>query len=120
MNVENKFREISEYFNQKIINGEYKFIKCNERTATVLIDEKYEIEIWITNDPKDYFEIYNEPWTQNIFHFTKFRTQKERLAGWRKIKPKIEAYRKEILLIEKQKEINRLKSELEELNKTII
>lgn len=114
MNIENKLKEIGEYFCNKIIEGEYKFITCSEHTAKILIDEKYNFELWIANTPKDNFNFY-ETFISFNNEYLYLKTQKERIAAWSKMKPHITKYKNTALKREKQKQLNRLQKELAEL-----
>jgi len=116
MNIEQTLNDVENYFKQKIIDGDFEFKKCGEHTATVLIDEKYEFQLWISNEPKNSFDFYDSSFiVKKSTDFMSFRTQKERLDGWRQIKPHVQAYKNKVLKREKQKEFNRLKKELEAL-----
>jgi len=115
MNIEDKLKDVAAYFKHKIIKGEFEFKKCGEHTATVLIDEKYEFQLWIANEPKNNFDFYDSSFILKNSDGLKFRTQKERLAGWRQVKPHVQAYKNKVLKREKQKAFNNLKKELEAL-----
>jgi len=117
MDINKKLEEVSNYFKQKVIKGDFEFKKCDKQTATILINGKYEFDVWIANDPKTSFDFYDGNLFINNNLFPSFDTQKERLAGWRKIKPYVEEYKEKQLKRQKQKEINRLTKELEELKK---
>lgn len=117
MNIEDKLKDVADYFKHKIITGEFEFKTCGDYTATVLIDEKYEFQLWIANEPKNNFDFYDSSFIlKNSSDFLKFRTQKERMAGWKQVKPHVQAYKNKVLKREKQKEFNRLKKELEALD----
>ena len=117
MNVTKKLQEVADYFKKKIIDGDFEFIKCDEYKATIKIDGEHEVKVWIANDPKYNFEIYDSALiTRNSAELLKFKTQKERLAGWRQVKKHVEAYRNNILKKQKEEELERLKKELEQLN----
>ena len=113
MNIESKLSEISEYFKGKLLAGDYTFIECGECTAKILIDNKYTIEVWITNDPKYAFDFYD----YYLFgiKLVGLTTQKERLTGWRHIKLHINKYRSIALKEEKRKQIASLQKEIESL-----
>ena len=115
--IEDKLQDVTDYFKNKIIAGEFEFKKCGEHTAEVLIDGKYEFHLWIANEPKNNFDFYRSSFfiTESA-DFLKFRTQKERMAGWRQVKPYVLDYKRNVLKREKQKQLNRLKKELESLN----
>lgn len=117
MNIEETLNDVANYFKRKIIEGQFEFKKCGQHTATVLIDEKYEFELWIANDPKDNFDFYDSTSLPGeLTQIFRFSTQKERLAGWKQIKPHVQSYKDKVLKREKQKEFNRLKKELEALS----
>lgn len=120
MNIENELNEIADYFKEKIISGEFTFKKCDEHKATILIDEKYELGLWIANEPKNNFDFYAPfPFLEIIGEdrtMFKFNTQKERLAGWKQIKPHVIKYKKGKLLKEKREELRKLESEIEKFS----
>lgn len=118
MRLKEKIEEVNNLIKEYIINGEFEFITCNEHTAKIKIENEFFIELWIANDPKYSFEVWRD--TLSIIERgeeeTKiFKTQKDRLAGWQKIKPFVENHRRKVLKRQKQKQINRLKKELEQL-----
>ena len=114
--IEVKLTEIGDYFKHKIISGDFKFISCDEYTAKVIIDERHDFQLWISNDPKEHFNFYSSSFLlDKAIDYLRFTTEKQRLAGWRKIKPHVKNYRKTILKKEKQKEIDRLKKEISKL-----
>lgn len=116
MNIEQTLIDTGNYFKDKIIKGEFEFKKCEDHTATVLIDNKYVFELWIANEPKHSFRFYRYcVFTPINVKYLTFKTQKERLAGWRHIKPYVQKYKNEVLKKEKQEQFNKLKKELEKL-----
>lgn len=46
-NMEKKLIEIGNYFKDKLITGEYKVIKWGDVTCTIIIDNKFEFDIWV-------------------------------------------------------------------------
>ena len=112
MEIEKKINEISDYFKNKILAGDFDFIKCDECTARILIDNKYKFELWIANTPKYNFRIHGQSIDTTIFN-TEFKNQKERIKGYSKVKPFIQKGLDE----NKQKEIEALKQQLENLTK---
>ena len=116
-NIETELKNIAEYFQNKIIDGDFEFKSCGGCTATVLIDGKYEFKLWIANEPKNNFDFYNSNFISvDSVNLLCFKTQKKRLAGWKQIKPFVKKYRNEILLKEKQKELDALNKEIQALN----
>ena len=117
MNIDEKLKDIGDYFKNKIISGEFEVISCSECTATVLIDVKYEFRLWIANEPKLHFRFYENTFiTNNTLEFMKFKTQEERISGWEQVNSRVQDYRQNVLKIEKQEEFNRLKKELDKLD----
>jgi hypothetical protein len=118
MNIHEKIKEVAEYFKAKIISGDFEFKSCRDCIATVVIDEKYEFLLWINNDHKEDFSIhFGSMFWDYTSELLRFKTQKERLTGWKQVKPYVEEYKKKVLKREKQKEFNRLKKELENYKK---
>jgi len=117
MEIDEKLKEIGNYFKQKVIDGSFEFVSSGAHTAEIIIDGKYHFNLWIANDPKGNFDFYDSYFlVNNSTEFMRFKTQKERMAGWKQIKPHVIKYKKTVLKREKQKEFNRLKKELERLN----
>lgn len=115
MKIENLLTDVANYFRNKVLTGDYEFVKCSDRTADIIIDGKYTLQLWIANDPKNHFGFYSPPFS--VGHdFIQLRTQKERLQGWKHLKPFVENYRNNTLKREKLKEFERLKKELEALS----
>ncbi len=111
-NIDDLLKKVAEYFKQKLLTGDYEFVKCGEHVAEIRIDKKYTFKLWIANDPEYNFGFYGQTFQED---FMQLRTQKERLAGWRRIKPYIQDYKNTILKRAKQKQFNQLKKELKAL-----
>lgn len=110
--INKKLKEVSDYFKQKIIAGDFEFKSCCGRTATIIIDGKHEFTLWIANDQKNNFDYYS---IEGFPAFMRFRTQKERLSAWKQIKPYVRDYERQVIKREKQKQLNKLKKELESM-----
>jgi len=117
MEIELKLKEIEKYFKDKVFKGDYEFLSCDQYTAKILIDKKYKFQLWIANNPKDNLQFYNLTYDKNMIYDFIFRTQKERLLAYKKLKPLIDEYKNTILKKEKQAQIQNLKRELEKLSK---
>lgn len=118
MKIENLIEETANYFRQKILTGDYEFIMCGEHTAKIVVDKKYTFLMWIVNSPKLNFNFYKYGHLQLEIDKDplKLRTQKERMTGWRHLKPFVLKYRNGKLKTEKQAELKKLQEELESLN----
>jgi len=115
-NIQEKVTEVLSYFKYKILNNEFVFEKCSEHTATIKIDDKFIFKIWIGNGA-EHVDFYDtSPFLESLN--LSFKTQKERKEVWGNLNPHIESYRALHLKREKQKEINRLQKELDNLTKT--
>ena len=106
--------KVSDYFKEKLLKGDYKFISCDDYTAEILIDGVYKFSVWISNDQPHNFEFYQSSGTCTIKigNSMKFETKKERVIAWLKIKPLIFKYKNDILLNKKREELAKLESEL--------
>lgn len=117
MDIEKTLKEVAGYFKDKLFEGEFKFLECGGCTARILIDDKYEFDLWIANEPKNNFDFYEGSLALiNAGEFIKLKTQKERLKGWRQIKPFVNAYRNDVLKKDKLKKLDELKKEIEKLS----
>jgi len=117
MEIEKLLEKVGIHFKEALLTGNYKFVKCGDCTAEILIDNKYNFDVWIANEPKTSFDFYQDIFSDNMeLESIRFTTQKERMLGWKHMKPHVEGYRNKILKRQKQKEFNRLKKELEQLS----
>lgn len=117
MNIEELLNGVGDYFKQKIISGDFELKHLDSYTATVLIDQKYKLDLWIANDPKENFEFYDRGnffKNEALLDFL-FKSKEERIQAWEKIKPFIDSYRRDVVAKEKLKEIDRLKKDLKSL-----
>lgn len=114
--IDEKLNEIAEYFKQKLLSGDFKFVSCNEYTAEIIIDEKYDMHVWIANSHKNcdfYFYSSLKTWIEPPFMF---KTQKERLAAWKQIKPHVQKYIGDEIERVKREKIDKLQEQLIALN----
>jgi len=108
--MEQKIKEVQEYFTAKILADEFEITSKTEHTWNILIDGKYKFEIWMAND-RDYREPTNMHGGQ--FMELKFTTaQKHRLDSL--LSKRKKEYEEKILLVEKRKQFDQLKRELGE------
>jgi hypothetical protein len=120
--IEEQLQLLGKYFKNRIINEEYTLLECSEYTATLLIDEQFKIQVWIANNPENNFNIYNSRFIEGITKvkesdYFNFRTKKERITAYNRLKPHIDKYRNTINQEAKEAKIAALKKELEELIK---
>jgi len=114
MNIDDKLKEVGNYFKAKLLEGDYEFIKCSDYTAEILIDKKYKFEVWIANVPKDNFQFYRGGITgEDAEDFLRFTTQKDRIKAYSKIKNFVKDYQNGKLKREKMAQFEKLKKELE-------
>lgn len=113
MDIENTLKEVGNYFKRKLIEGDYKFLKCNDCRAEILFDGKYKFDVWIANKPEDNFDFYdNNFMNENAKGFMQLTTQKDRITAYRKIKPFVIKCQEGKLKREKMKQFEKLKREL--------
>jgi len=107
--MKTKIKEVHDYFKNKLLLGDFKIIKTEEHTMSVLIDNEYKFTIWIGNlhipeSRKLYDGMYN-------FMNIKFNV-KESLKLNSIIKKPVKQFRETILYNQKLKELENLKKEL--------
>jgi len=116
MNLKKTLNEINDYFANKLLNGDYKFISCDEHTAKLIFDDKYNFEVWIANNPENNFGFHFNYLSAERSLFSDlgntFKTNDERLKAWEKLKPHVTVYKKEQLRREKEEMIKKLEDEL--------
>lgn len=116
MKIEDLLDSTGNYFKKALLTGDYEFVKCGDCTAEILIDGKYTFNVWIANQPKLNFDFYDGFNSVVLFHgHMKLNSQKERMLGWKHMKPHIKEYTDKIIKRQKMEEFNRLKKELETL-----
>jgi len=103
--MESKIQEVQDYFKNKIINGQFELTKTDQFTATILIDEKYSFNIWISNGSFS-IETYSS-YPSTSFMDIKFSNEEKKLI-WNLFKNVAE----KIKLEEKKQQFEQLKKEL--------
>lgn len=106
--IENKINEISLYFRNKMIIGDYEFISCDDYKATIKVD-KYEFDLWIANVIEVNLSIY--PANSIITNDIIFRDAEDRLKVWDSLEPYVKSYRKK----KKIEELKELRDKIEGL-----
>ncbi len=107
-----KIKEVQDYFINKILSGEFITTEVKKYTLSLLVDNTYRFEIWIANEPKSRktYEIGGEP------YFISLEFSEEQSIELDKIlQPHIQEWREKVDLVEKRKQLQRLKEELGEL-----
>lgn len=114
INIEDKLEEIGEYFTNKVIDGDYELLGCNEHIAEIVINGKYNFMLWIGSElPKDLnFFRYSE---QRLFEHINIEKDTDKAAALDKLKPRIARHIKAKIEAEKQQKIEKLENIL---NKT--
>jgi len=108
--MEQKIKEVQEYFISKILNEEFIVGNISEYTTELIIDEKYCFPIWMCNDP-----INRKPYMQDGRCFMDLQiTDKQAVKINSILEERYSKYSKEVLLKEKRKQLARLKKELGE------
>lgn len=110
MNVDKKIKEISDYFKQKIVDGDYEITDIGSCTATIVVDSKHEFELWVSNGERN-FSIYEDPFVAVSTSLKMKLDPEEKKLGWENIKPRLEKSKPTI----KQRKIAELKALEEEI-----
>jgi len=110
--MDDKIKEIQDYFKQKILEGDYVIKKMDTTNLVIEIDSQYIFNFWVANGPK-FFELYRD---FNSFSFMDIMfTEEEKQKGWNvyrgdngaKIKSKEEQIEQEIKELEEHLKIIR-------------
>jgi hypothetical protein len=115
--TEELLKELGEYFRQKVLTGDYVFISCSEYTASIMIDDKYEFQMWIANIMPVNFDFYFTTLNFLVKDHFKLKTLAERRLAYRHMKKHIDFYEKTEMKKTYEKEIERMKKQLDKLNK---
>ena len=107
--IDDKIKEIQDYFINKVINGDYEVIKIDKCTTSIKIDNLYEFNMW-TGNGKEYYNFYESSFlTINNLNLT-MKGLKSR--GWIHMKKHLTGEIAKKARREKMKQFNRLKKEL--------
>lgn len=106
-NLKQLKNDVIQYSEEAILDGNFKFICCDECTAKLSIDGE-DVYVWITSDHGKHFTIYDNGKSLKVL----FVNEEICLKGWSKVKPFVEDYRKKILIAEAERNLKRLKGDL--------
>lgn len=78
--MDEKIKEVQEYFINKIVKHDYEIKEFDKYTCTISIDEKYPFTLWIAND----FHIFQYRTSgENCFVLREFKQkEKDRIANY--------------------------------------
>ena len=113
MNIENKIKEVSDYFLNKFLTGDFKFVSADEYNANVIVDDKYKFIFWIGNEIKDHFEVHHYSDVDILSNKIQLETEENRLKVWGYIKDDVDKFVKNDLIAKKEAELELLKKDLE-------
>ena len=114
--VENQIEQLNQYFKNKILNGDYNFIKATKHIAEIIIDDRYTFIFWIANGFNAFKEYSID--RKGIIYLI-FDSEKDKENAYAKVMIEVNKYRKTYLKAEKIKDIEKLQKEIKEIdNKT--
>ena len=105
MDIDKRIQEISNYFKQKIVDGDYEITDIEPCTVSVLVDGKYEFVLWVSNG-ESYFNIYEDPFGAVSTSIKMKLNDDDRKMGWKNMQPRLEGSKQTI----KQRKIAQLKA----------
>ena len=109
VSIGDKIKEISEYFIDKVVKGEYKLTKSNKHTATILIDDTYSFSMWIGNS-KSHYDFYDNSFCS--FNAVPISMKHLQSRGWCHMKKYLAEMDRTAERLEKLKQFEKLKVEL--------
>ena len=111
--MKTKIKEIQDYFKQKLLNSEFDVKIISEHYIELTIDKLYDFTIWTANLGIQY-SCRQYKYGFNFLELNLSQENKEDLKNI--LKPIIVKFKKDLLLVEKTKELELLKSEINDLN----
>lgn len=103
--MEQKIKEVQDYFKAKILSGFIEVVETTEATITVSVDDKYKFTFLIGNFPTVQYECGA--------NFVRLElTRDEQLELNTLLHPVNKQWKKEVLLNQKREELLKLESEL--------
>lgn len=115
MDIEDKIKEVSDYFLNKFLTGDFKFVSADNYNANVIVDDKYKFMFWIGICINSTFEVHSYNDNDILVNSIKLETEENRLKVWGYIKDDVYNYRKKELIAKKEAELELLKKDLEKL-----
>lgn len=109
--MKKKIEEVEQYFKNKLLSKDFEIIKIDEFVMTVLIDEKYKFTIWIGN--------LDIPMTRELYAEGNYMmialTESDKFKLHTLIVEDVKKHRNISLYLEKLKQIEALKKEVEDI-----
>jgi hypothetical protein len=107
--MKEKIIEVQNYFKNRIINGEYEFLKCDEFKAVISVDG-FIFNLWIANGLVGFkfWEITSDEYFMRLPEMN----ENERIMAWISIEPLVIYHRYSVLRAEKLAKLESLKKEL--------
>lgn len=114
MNIEKTLTEAGNYFKSKVLAGEYEVTEVTEHSIIIKIDNKYEFDMWVSENP-EFFRFTDIFYTSlNVNEYFEF-TEKEKIVCHSVMAPRLEDFRKQVLKAQKIEQIKKLQQEIEKL-----
>ena len=107
--MEAKIKEVQDYFKNKLLSGEFEVAKISECTIELLVDSEYLFVIWTGNMhlPK-----YRKNYSNDLSFMDLEFTNEESIELDRILSPIVSKYNKEVLIAQKERELEQLKNTL--------
>jgi len=107
--MKTKIAEVQDYFKDKILSGDFKITEVGEYVIKITVDDEYRFSLWIGNwDIKDNMKCYDGYYNFMMIPFT----QEESIQLKNRLTPEVSNYRRNVLLVEKRKELEKLENEI--------
>ncbi|MDR1898001.1 MAG: hypothetical protein LBR10_14555 [Prevotellaceae bacterium] len=109
--MKQKIQEVHDYFRGKLVRGDFKIVDITDHTVHVKIDDEYSFTIWSGSGAK-----YIRTADTCSYSFMNITfTQEDKEAIWDNLHPRIIRHKQEVLINEKQEEVEKLQKELKQL-----
>ena len=107
--MKKQIKKVQDYFKSKMLSNDFEILNVEEYTLELVIDSEYKFIIWTgnTNIPES-----RKPYSGKLSFMDIGMTNEEAIKFNDLLLPAINKFRKETLLEQKRKELERLQNEL--------
>lgn len=108
--MKNKINEVTKYFKEKILTGEFGIKRIDSYNVTISVDNEYEFIFWTGNiyDFKESLQLHPNALSFMDLEFSEFEIN----VLYSYLLPIVNKYKKEVILAEKEAELIKLKNEI--------
>jgi len=111
--MKNQIKKVQDHFKKKLLSKDFEITRVEEYTLELLIDSEYKFIIWTGSVD---IPTSRKPYSGKLSFMDIEMTDEDAIKFNELLLPAINKFRKETLLAEKKKELERLQNELENVS----